>query len=47
MRVLTMLGAASALLLGTGAEAAQKVGELRSVHVIARPIDKLKDSIGI
>ena len=30
-----------------GAEAAQKVGELRSVHVIARPIDKLKDSIGI
>ncbi|MFP6591172.1 MAG: BMC domain-containing protein, partial [Candidatus Latescibacterota bacterium] len=29
-----------------GAEAAQKVGELRSVHVIARPIDKLKDSIG-
>ncbi len=30
-----------------GAEAAQKVGELRSVHVIARPINKLKDSIGI
>ena len=30
-----------------GAEAAQKVGELRSVHVIARPIDKLKDSIGL
>jgi ethanolamine utilization protein EutM len=30
-----------------GAEAAQKVGELRSVHVIARPIDKLKDSIGV
>ena len=30
-----------------GAEAAQKVGELRSVHVIARPIDKLKDNIGI
>ena len=30
-----------------GAEAAQKVGELRSVHAIARPIDKLKDSIGI
>ena len=30
-----------------GAEAAQKVGELRSVHVIARPIDTLKDRIGI
>ena len=30
-----------------GAEAAQRVGELRSVHVIPRPIDKLKDSIGI
>ena len=30
-----------------GAEAAQKVGELRSVHVIARPINKLKDSVGI
>ena len=30
-----------------GAEAAQKVGELRSVHVIARPIDKLKDNIGL
>ena len=30
-----------------GAEAAQKVGELRSVHVSARPIDKLKDSIGL
>ena len=30
-----------------GAEAAQKVGELRSVHVIARPIDRLKDSIGL
>lgn len=30
-----------------GAEAAQKVGELRSVHVIARPINKLKDSIGL
>jgi len=30
-----------------GAEAAQKVGELRSVHVIPRPIDKLKGSIGI
>ena len=30
-----------------GTEAAQKVGELRSVHVIARPINKLKDSIGL
>jgi len=30
-----------------GAEAAQKVGELRSVHVIARPINKLKDSIDL
>lgn len=30
-----------------GAEAAQRVGELRSVHVIARPIDKLKSSFGI
>ncbi|HCL31610.1 MAG TPA: ethanolamine utilization protein EutM [Candidatus Latescibacteria bacterium] len=30
-----------------GAEAAQRVGELRSVHVIPRPIDKLKSSIGI
>ena len=30
-----------------GAEAAQRVGELRSVHVIARPIDKLKQSIGL
>jgi ethanolamine utilization protein EutM len=30
-----------------GAEAAQRVGELRSVHVIARPIDKLRQSIGL
>ncbi len=30
-----------------GAEAAQRVGELRSVHVIPRPIDKLKSSFGI
>ncbi|MDA0335216.1 MAG: BMC domain-containing protein [bacterium] len=30
-----------------GAEAAKRVGELRSVHVIARPIDNLKGSIGI
>jgi ethanolamine utilization protein EutM len=30
-----------------GAEAAQRVGELLSVHVIARPIDKLKQSIGL
>ncbi len=30
-----------------GAEAAQRVGELRSVHVIARPIDKLRPSIGL
>ena len=30
-----------------GAEAAQRVGELRSVHVIPRPIDKLKGSFGL
>ena len=30
-----------------GAEAAQRVGELRSVHVIPRPIDKLKSQIGL
>ena len=30
-----------------GAEAAQRVGELRSVHVIPRPIDKLKTQIGL
>ena len=30
-----------------GAEAAQRVGELRSVHVIPRPIDKLKSHLGI
>ncbi len=30
-----------------GAEAAQRVGELRSVHVIPRPIDKLKSSFGL
>jgi ethanolamine utilization protein EutM len=30
-----------------GAEAAQRVGELRSVHVIPRPIDKLKTAIGL
>ena len=30
-----------------GADAAQRVGELRSVHVIARPIDKLRQSIGL
>ena len=28
-----------------GAEAAQKVGELRSVHVIPRPVDGLKQKI--
>ena len=30
-----------------GAEAAQRVGELRSVHVIPRPIDKLKSAVGL
>ncbi len=30
-----------------GAEAAQQVGELRSVNVIPRPIDKLKSITGI
>jgi microcompartment protein CcmL/EutN len=30
-----------------GAEAAQRVGELKSVHVIPRPIEKLKGSIGL
>ena len=28
-----------------GAEAAQRVGELRSVHVIARPIEHLRDRV--
>ena len=30
-----------------GAQAAQAVGELRSVNVIPRPIDKLKSAAGI
>ncbi len=30
-----------------GAQAAQGVGELRSVHVIPRPIEKLKSAAGI
>ena len=29
-----------------GAEAAQRVGELRSVHVIPRPAEHLKDHLG-
>lgn len=29
-----------------GAQAAQRVGELRSVHVIPRPVDGLMDHIG-
>lgn len=33
--------------IDAGAEAAQRVGELLSVHVIPRPIDKLRDSYGI
>ncbi len=28
-----------------GAQAAQRVGELRSVHVIPRPVDGLKDKL--
>ena len=28
-----------------GAEAAQRVGELRSVHVIPRPIDHLRERV--
>ena len=28
-----------------GAEAAQRVGELRSVHVIARPIDNIRERV--
>jgi ethanolamine utilization protein EutM len=28
-----------------GAQAAQRVGELRSVHVIPRPVDGLKDHL--
>jgi len=28
-----------------GAEAAQRVGELRSVHVIARPVDHLRERV--
>ncbi|MEE2657645.1 MAG: BMC domain-containing protein, partial [Candidatus Latescibacterota bacterium] len=30
-----------------GAEAAQRTGELRSVHVIARPVDNLMVNVGI
>lgn len=29
-----------------GAQAAQRVGELRSVHVIPRPVEALKEHIG-
>ena len=30
-----------------GAEAAQRVGELRSVHVIPRPIERLRGAVGL
>ena len=30
-----------------GAEAAQRVGELRSVHVIPRPADHLRENFGV